>query len=205
MWLWKMRIGRGLRRWSGNSSISSPQSEKFSKKYARDMTASDWVALTVGLGNAFIILIGLIMARRHARQAVRPFMMSHMAFPDEDYGIGYVAFQNCGLGPAQIDKVTIYRNGSPYLGTLDEAFKAAVKDVGEKGGIKTKGWIDFQKGHVIPKDGNMLIGRFRCVSETSDVDTRNELRRLKIQIEVHYRDMYGKKNSQIDPKDGGQL
>lgn len=169
------------------------------------MTASDWVALTVGLGNIAIISFGLVMTRRHASQSVRPYMMSLMNFPDEDYGIGSVTLKNCGLGPAKINSITIYMNGEPYSGALDTAFKAAAEDLGHKGGIKPLGWVDYQKGHVVPKDGVMLIGRFRCTSETSNDDTRNELSRLNIKIKVDYQDMYGQKFTQLDPNEGNEL
>ncbi|MCO7228743.1 hypothetical protein NH398_05790 [Halomonas sp. CnH100-B] len=169
------------------------------------MSASDWVALTVGLGNAAIVAIGLFMARKHARQSVRPYIMSQMTFPDDAFGTGDVALHNCGLGPAEITKITIFKEGKPYPGTIDEAFKAVAYDLGEKGNIKPLGWIDYQKGHVIPQGGAMPIGRFRCTSETSSDDTRAELAKLRIQIEIEYCDMYGQIFKRRDPNDGNQI
>lgn len=169
------------------------------------MTASDWVALTVGFGNALVITVGLLMARQHARQSVRPFIMSNMNFPDEDYGIGSVTLHNCGVGPAKVLRITLYRDGAPYRGKLDSAFKAAINDIGKISGIKPLGWVQYQKGFVIPKDGVIRIGRFRCTSETSDVDAREALTQLRIQIEVEYQDLYGKRFTQIDPSAANSL
>jgi len=177
--------------------------------FARMLTPENWIALGIALLTLAIAITGLAQYRwtRLAHmQAHTPAIKSELITP-KSATPGSVSITNSGLGPAFIQAINLYREGELVEGILSEAFEDVFNQLANRQGppIQTVQPYAYQQDYAVSKDEKIILVEFDFIGQPDGEGFNAELERQQVQLEIVYKDIFGRKHVSIDPRPGKEL
>lgn len=182
--------------------------------YWLGLTASNWISLLVAIPAAIAVVIGLCQWRSNReahKQSHLPIIRSDFQLPSES-SAGRVEIKNCGLGPALLQEINIYVMGKKVDGRLSEAATEALLQVfnktnitADQGTLKTTKTQDFQTNYPISENESKTVIEFFLSGRGNNEVFSAQIKAQNLQLEVIYKDIFGKQHRAIDPQPGKGL
>lgn len=115
---------------------------------------------------------------------------------------GWVKLTNSGLGPALIEKINLYIDGKKVDGTLQVACTQIIQAIGMRAEtpLLVTMTYAYQEGYPVGRDETIPLVEFCYTRLPNDKALWLEIDRSKVQIEVLYRDIFGKSHVSRDPQ-----
>lgn len=177
--------------------------------YWFSLTMANWISIVVAA-----ITFGLLVAamiqwgsnRKAIKQSHKPMIRSDFRMPNES-NAGYVKLKNVGLGPVLLEDINIYVEGEKLVGCISDAASEAVQIIAKaaRGNVYITEIQDFQSSYPISSNESQAMIAFNLIGMKSYPRFEDEIRKMRVQVEVIYKDIFGKQHRAIAPQPGKEL
>lgn len=150
---------------------------------------------------ACVALLQWICSTKAHKQSHRPIVKSDLMMPVAN-AYGWVKLTNSGLGPALIEEINLYIDGKKVDGTLQVACTHIIQTIGMRADVPLQVAMiyAYQEGYPIGRDETIPLVEFYYTRLHDDKALWLEIERSQVQIEVLYRDIFGKSHVSRDPQ-----
>mgnify|MGYP003662183978 CR=1 FL=1 len=179
------------------------------KLYWFGLTPGNWIALLAIAITVILAIPALLQWSSNKiahKQSNTPILRSDFRAPSERQS-GLVEISNKGLGPAFLKEINVHLNGEILKAELSVACEHAIEEIGRsaRGNTEIIKTYSYQQGYPVSVDESIPIIEFNCHGLPGPDAFMWEMKEQRVQFEVVYEDIFGKRHIAFDPQRGKEL